>query len=146
MNGLFVFGSLIITLILFGVLWAEDLLHDFWHWGPPFQVGSIQIKDWAQWWIFVALLALYQISTVYIEETAGRDLERKHIKKEPFTDNELLILACYNFYRWLGTILHILVAVTRVDVWLVFAAVDTLVRLCIWHESGGRRPRVFSTY
>jgi len=144
MKGALVFISLIVTLSGFGILWVEDLWTNFWHWGPPFQVGSIQIKNWQEWGFFVGLLLLYQISNVYIEETTGRDMERKHIKKEAFTDYELFVLACYNFYKWLGTILHILVAVTRVDVWLAIALVDTLVRLCVWHESKGRRPRVFT--
>lgn len=144
MSGGCIFVSLIVTLTCFGILWFEDLWTNFYHWGPPFQVGSIRIVNWQQWWIFVGLLVLYQASDVYIEETIGRDFERKHIKKETFSDYELFVLACYNFYKWLGTILHILVAVTRVDVWLAIAFVDTVARLCMWHQPNGRRPRVFT--
>ena len=52
-----------------------------------------------------------------------------------------------NFYKWLGTILHILVAVTRVDVWLLIAFVDTIARAIMWHENdqNGRRPRTLYT-
>jgi hypothetical protein len=65
MKGALVFISLIVTLSGFGILWVEDLWTNFWHWGPPFQVGSIQIKNWQQWGFFVGLLLLYQISNVY---------------------------------------------------------------------------------
>ncbi|MDA7838899.1 hypothetical protein N9A45_01030 [bacterium] len=147
MPGECIFVSLTVTLVCFGILWVDDLWANFYHWGPPFQVGSIMISSWRDWWIFVGLLVLYQASDVYIEETLGRKIERKHIKKEPFQDSELFTLACYNFYKWLGTILHILVAVTRVDVWLAIAVVDTFVRMCMWRSSSGngRKPRVFST-
>lgn len=144
MSGGCIFVSLIVTLTCFGILWFEDLWTNFYHWGPPFQVGSIRIGDWRQWWVFVGLLVLYQVADVYIEETTGREMERKHIKKEKFGDYELFVLACYNFYKWLGTILHILVAVTRVDIWLAIAVVDTFARLCMWHANTGRRPRVFT--
>jgi len=144
MSGSCIFISLLITLVCFCILWAEDLWTDFYTWGPPFQIGSIVIETWGRWWVFVGLLVLYQASHVYIEETTGRQLERKHIKQEPFTEHELFVLACYNFYKWLGSILHILVAVTRVDVWLAIAAIDTVVRLCMWHSSPGRKPRVFT--
>ena len=70
---------LLITCIAFGVIWAEDAWADFYHWGPPFKVGSIVIRDWTSWSIFVGLLVLYQGSQVYLEETTGRELERKHM-------------------------------------------------------------------
>lgn len=145
MSGIVVFLSLIVTLVCFVFLWVEDCWEDFYHWGPPFQIGSIVIQTWTRWWTFVGLLVLYQGSHVYIEETFGRDMERKHIKKQDFDDYELFTLACYNFYKWLGTVLHILVAVTRIDIWMAIAAVDTIVRLTLWHSSAnGRRPRVFT--
>ena len=135
--------SLTVTMVCFGILWAEDAWSDFYHWGPPFQVGSIVIKDWASWAVFVGLLVLYQASQVYLEETTGRDFERKHIQQQEWTKEDVFIMACYNFYKWLGTILHILVAVTRVDVWLLIAMVDTIARVVMWYSSDnhGRRPR-----
>ena len=135
--------SLTITMICFGVLWAEDAWADFYHWGPPFRVGSIVIKDWTSWAVFVGLLVLYQASQVYLEETTGRDFERKHIQQKEWSKEDVFIMACYNLYKWLGTILHILVAVTRVDVWLLIALVDTIARGCMWYSSDthGRRPR-----
>lgn len=146
MPGHFIFVSLFVTIVCFGILWAEDLWTNFYHWGPPFQVGSIMISTWRDWWIFVGLLILYQASDVYIEETLGRKIERQHIQKESFDNDQLFTLACYNFYKWLGTILHILVAVTRVDVWLAIALVDTIVRLYMWKSTTGRKPRIFFTY
>ena len=79
MSGACIIVSLIITLACFGVLWFEDAWSDFYHWGPPFQVGSIVIETWGRWWVFVGLLVLYQASNVYIEETSGREFERKHL-------------------------------------------------------------------
>ena len=138
---LIVFASLIITLVCFAILWFENLWDDFYHWGPPFQVGSIVIQTWYRWWILVGLLVFYQASHVYIEETIGIDVEIKRHKRQPFNSNELFILGCYNFYKWLGTVLHILVAVTRLDIWLAIAAVDTVVRIIMWHTSSGRSAR-----
>lgn len=137
--------SLVVTVICFGVIWAEDAWSDFYHWGPPFQVGSMTIKNWTSWGIFVGLLILYQASHVYIEETVGREFERKHTLKMEWSNEDVFIMGCYNFYNWLGTILHILVAVTRVDVWLLIALVDTIARIVIWksHITDGRRPRIF---
>ena len=139
--------SLIVTVVAFGVIWAEDAWSDFYHWGPPFQVGSIVIKNWSSWATFVCLLVLYQGSQVYLEETIGRDIERKHIQQQKWTREDVFILSCYNFYKWLGTILHILVAVTRVDVWLLIAFVDTIARAIMWYENdqNGRRPRTLYT-
>ena len=145
MSGIFIFLSLCITLICFGILWVEDLWADFYHWGPPFQVGSIVIQTWGRWWILVGLLVFYQASHVYIEETIGIDVEIKRHKRQPFDSQELFILACYNFYKWLGTVLHILVAVTRLDIWLAIAAVDTVVRLIMWRSTSGRTARLFTT-
>lgn len=137
--------SLVVTVICFSVIWAEDAWSDFYHWGPPFQVGSMTIKNWTSWGIFVGLLILYQASHVYIEETVGREFERKHTLKMEWSNEDVFIMGCYNFYNWLGTILHILVAVTRVDVWLLIALVDTIARIVIWksHITDGRRPRIF---
>jgi hypothetical protein len=138
--------ALTITMVCFGVIWAEDAWSDFYHWGPPFQVGSITVKDWTSWAIFVGLLVLYQASHVYLEETAGREFERKHTLKIEWTKEDVFIMSCYNFYKWLGTILHILVAVTRVDVWLLIAFVDTLARFILWNctITNGRKPRIFN--
>lgn len=141
MSGACIIVSLIITLACFGVLWVEDAWSDFYHWGPPFQVGSIVIETWGRWWVFVGLLVLYQASNVYIEETSGREFERKHLNKQKFTNEELFILCCYNFYKWLGTILHILVAVTRVDIWLAIALIDTIARGSMWYSYEGRTSR-----
>ena len=104
-------------------------------------------KSWASWATFVGLLILYQGSQVYLEETIGRDIERKHIQQQKWTKEDVFILSCYNFYKWLGTILHILVAVTRVDVWLLIAFVDTVARAIMWQENdqNGRRPRTLYT-
>jgi hypothetical protein len=144
MSAVFVCMSLIVTLICFGILWFENLWADFYHWGPPFQVGSIVIQTWGRWWVLVSLLVFYQASHVYIEETIGIDVEIKRHKRQPFNANELFILGCYNFYKWLGAVLHILVAVTRIDIWLAIAAVDTGVRLIMWHTSSGRSARSFT--
>lgn len=143
MPGIFILVSLLFTLVCFGILWIENLWADFYHWGPPFQVGSIVIQTWARWWVLVGLLVFYQASHVYIEETIGIDIEIKRHKKQPFDANELFILGCYNFYKWLGTVLHILVAVTRLDIWLAIAAVDTIARLTMWYTSSGRARRSF---
>lgn len=143
MPGIFILVSLLFTLVCFGILWIENLWTDFYHWGPPFQVGSIVIQTWARWWVLVGLLVFYQASHVYIEETIGIDIEIKRHKKQSFDANELFILGCYNFYKWLGTVLHILVAVTRLDIWLAIAAVDTIARLTMWYTSSGRTRRSF---
>lgn len=137
--------SLTITIVCFGVLWAEDAWADFYHWGPPFTVGSIVIKNWGAWGVFVGLLVLFQASQVYLEETLGRDIERKHIHKQPLSSEDIFVMACYNFYKAAGTILHILIAVTRVDVWLLIAFVDTIARVLMWNScyDKGRKPRIF---
>lgn len=137
--------SLVITIACFAILWAEDAWSDFYHWGPPFTVGSIVIKTWGAWSVFVGLLVLFCASQVYLEETIGRDIERKHIHKLPLTNEDIFIMACYNFYKAAGTILHILIAVTRVDVWLLIALVDTIGRVLMWNScyTKGRSPRLF---
>lgn len=144
MSGIFIFASLFVTLVCFAMLWFENVWTDFYHWGPPFQVGSIVIETWGRWWILVGLLVFYQASHVYIDETLGIDVEIKRHKRQAFNQHELFMLGCYNFYKWLGTVLHVFVAVTRLDIWVAIAAVDTIVRLVMWHSSSGRTAR-FST-
>lgn len=136
----------IITTTLLVILWEENILDDFYHWGPPFKVGNIVIETWFKWWLYVTLLICYQVVHVYIEETIGRDVERRHMKKHEWTNFELIFLSCHNFYRWLGTILHIVVAVTRLDIWLIIALVDTTTRIFMWkkYDTDGRRPRFFT--
>lgn len=136
--------SMLLTIVSFGIIWFEHIWTDFYAWGPPFQVGTMIIKDWTRWWFFVALLVLYQISNVYIEETTGREIERKHINEESWSKTDVIFFACYNFYKWLGMILHLLIAVTRFDVWFLIAVVDTLFRAYMWKPSGGRRQRSFN--
>ncbi len=144
MSGILIFLSLLITIVGFALLWAEDVWADFFKLGPPFEIGSIVIETWGKWWSFVILLILYQSTTVYFEETVGREFERKHIQKKDFNTFELFTLSCYNIYRWLGTILHILIAVSRLDIWLCIAVIDTFVRLLLWRkQKGGRLPRSF---
>jgi len=133
--------SLLITIVCFVLLWVEDIWNGFFHLGPPFRVGSIVIDEWWKWWVFVGLLVLYQCTNVYMEETLGRDIERKHIEKKIWTQQEVFYLSCYNLYKWLGTILHILVAVTRLDIWFAIALVDTVARACMWKPSTARIRR-----
>ena len=145
-KGLIIVLVTVVTTAILFLLWVEKILDDFYHWGPPFKVGSIVIETWWKWWLYVGLLVSYQVVHVYIEETIGRDVERKHMKEHRWTRFELLFLSCHNFYRWLGTILHILVAVTRLDIWLAIALVDTAARIVMWkkYDSDGRRPRFFT--
>jgi hypothetical protein len=133
--------SLLITIICFVMLWVENIWDGFFHLGPPFQVGSIVIDSWLKWWVLLGLLILYQCTNVYMEETLGREIERQHIEKKKWTPSEVFYLSCYNLYKWLGTILHILVAVTRLDIWFAIALVDTLARAFMWKPSTGRTPR-----
>jgi len=135
--------SLSITVTCFILLWVENIWEGFFHLGPPFQVGSIVIDAWWKWWIFVVLLILYQCTNAYMEETLGRDIERQHIEQRRWTRVEVFYLSCYHLYKWLGTILHILVAVTRLDIWFAIALVDTVARTYMWTPSSGRAPRVF---
>lgn len=133
--------SLLITIVCFVLLWVENIWGGFFHLGPPFQVGSIIIDEWWKWWVFVGLLVLYQCTNVYMEETLGRDMDRGLHEKKKWTTEEVIYLSCYNLYKWLGTILHILVAVTRLDIWFAIAVVDTVARACMWKPSTGRTPR-----
>ena len=133
--------SLLITVICFLMLWVENIWDGFFHLGPPFQVGSIVIDEWWKWWVFVGLLVLYQCTNVYMEETLGRDMDRGLHDKKKWTTEEVIYLSCYNLYKWMGTTLHILVAVTRLDIWFAIALVDTIARACIWKPSTGRTPR-----
>lgn len=133
--------SLFITIICFVLLWVENIWDGFFHLGPPFQVGSIVIDQWWKWWVFVSLLVLYQCTNVYMEETLGREIDRGLHDKKKWTREEVFHLSCYNLYKWLGTILHILVAVTRLDIWFAIAVVDTVARACMWKPGTGRTPR-----
>ena len=133
--------SLFITIICFVLLWVENIWDGFFHLGPPFQVGSIVIDQWWKWWVFVSLLVLYQCTNVYMEETLGREIDRGLHDKKNWTTQEVFYLSCYNLYKWLGTILHILVAVTRLDIWFAIAVVDTVARACMWKPGTGRTPR-----
>lgn len=142
---IFIIAALFATLISLAVIWAEDAWHEFYHLGPPFEVGSIVIRTWPQYFGFVGLLVLYQITRVYVEETSGREFEKAHIHEQEKTPTDVLFMSLYNFYTWLGTILHILVAVTRLDIWCALAFADTIVRAAIWYQypSTERRRRVF---
>ena len=133
--------SLLITIVCFVLLWVENLWDGFFQLGPPFQVGSIVIDEWWKWWVFVGLLVLYQCTNVYMEETLGREMDRGLHDKKKWTGQEVFYLSCYNLHKWLGTILHILVAVTRLDIWFAIAVVDTVARACMWKPSTGRTPR-----
>ena len=135
--------SLLITIICFVLLWVENIWGGFFQMGPPFQVGSMVIDSWLKWWVFVGLLIFYQATHVYMEETLGRTFERQHIEQRRWTIYEVFQLSCYNLYRWLGTILHVLVAVTRLDIWFALAIVDTIARACMWKPSTGRSTRLF---
>lgn len=141
---MFVIFSLCLTILCFAVLWVENVWEGFFQMGPPLAIGNLEIQTWNQWWIFVGLLILYQCSNVYMEETMGRKIEREHIRGKRWSGNEIFRLACYNLYKWFGTILHILVAVTRLDVWLAIAVVDTFARTYMWYAGDGRAPRLFS--
>lgn len=136
--------SLLITVVCFVLLWVENIWDGFFQLGPPFRVGSIVIDQWWKWWVFVGLLVLYQTTNVYMEETIGRDIERQHHERRKWTQKEVFCLACYNMYHWLGSILHILVAVTRLDIWFAIAVVDTVARTCMWKPTRGRTLRHFT--
>jgi hypothetical protein len=53
MSGILIFLSLLITIVGFALLWAEDVWADFFKLGPPFEIGSIVIETWGKWWSFV---------------------------------------------------------------------------------------------
>jgi len=140
--------SLFFTILFFGIIWEEHMWDGFFQLGPGFKVGSIAIENWNQWFIFFTFITIYQVANVYMEETVGRKIEKQHIehaKDTPRTSKDILELIFYNIYRWLGTIIHILVAVTRLDIWLIIAVIDTLARAYMWSNSpNGRRPRMFT--
>jgi len=138
-----VITSMLLTIVCFGIIWLEHIWSDFYAWGPPFKVGTMVIKDWSSYSIFVVLLIVFQITNAYIEETAGREIERKHIHEIKWTKTDVLFFACHNFYKWLGIILHLLIAVTRFDVWFLIAVVDTLFRAFLWNPTNGRSRRSF---
>lgn len=140
---IFIIVALFGTLATFGIIWAEDAWSEFYRWGPPFQVGSLVIKTWPEYLAFVGLLVIYQMSRVYIEETSGRTFEKAHVQGTEKTNVDVVFMSLFNLYSWLGTILHILVAVTRLDVWFALAVIDTLMRASMWAPTTGRRPRVF---
>ena len=144
MSGYLLIFVLIISSGCFVGLWVEDIWDDFFHWGPPMKVGSIQIKHWGHWCIFLSILVLFQTIHVYMEEAYGRPFDRQHIQEKKWTKQDILWLSLYNFYKWLYTILYILIAVTRLDIWLVVALVDTTVRAYLWSPDNGRQPRVLT--
>ena len=140
--------SLLFTIVAFGVIWAEDVWDDFYQWGPPFKVGSINIRDWTRWAWFVSLLVLYQGTQVILEETYGRKIDKQFIDERKWSNEDVFILSCYNLYKWLGTILHILIAVTRIDVWLLIAIIDTLFKAAMWYtwkKDGRARRKLFNS-
>lgn len=140
---------LLFTVITFAVIWAEDVWNDFYQWGPPFKVGSINIRDWTRFGWFVALLVVYQGAQVVLEETYGRKTDKQFINEEKWSNEDVFILACYNLYKWLGTILHILIAVTRIDVWFLIAIIDTLFKGIIWYnwkKSGRTKRTAFNSF
>ena len=144
MSGYLLVFVLFATCGCLSALWFEDAWASFFHWGPPMEVGSIKISHWGHWSLFVSLLVVFQIVHVYMEEVYGRPFERQHIQERKWTRQDIYWLSIYNFYRWLCTILYILIAVTRLDIWLVIAVVDTCTRAYLWSPTNGRQPRTFS--
>ena len=126
-------------------LWVEQAWDEFFHWGPPMKVGSIQINNWPQWFGFLTVLILFQTIHVYMEESYGRPFDRQHIQEKKWTKQDIIWLSLYNFYKWLYTILYILIAITRLDIWLVVAIVDTCVRAFLWSPNNGRQPRALTS-
>jgi len=148
MSGYLLLFVLILTSGCFVALWFEEAWAEFFHWGPPMNVGSVKINNWRQWSLFVSVLVLFQTVHVYMEEQYGRPFDRQHIQQKKWTKQDIIWLSIYNFYKWLCTILYILIAVTRLDIWLVIAIVDTSVRAYVWspelNGENGRRPRVLT--
>lgn len=139
--------AIILTIACFGVAYIEGVLESFYvKVGPPFTVGSVIIASWRRFCLYVTLLIFYQIFNVIMQETFGRKFEREHLQQKKWNGDEVIMLSIYNMYRWCGTVLHILVASTRFDIWLILALVDTVTRAIIWFnpKSNGRVPRIFS--
>ena len=133
--------SLILTTVGFFTIWEENMSEDFFNLSLPFKIGSFVIDTSFKWWMFVAMLFLYQMTNVYMEETIGREIEIGHVKKTRWTCSQVFEMSLYNCYKWLGTILHILVAVNRLDIWFIIVFVDVMFRAYLWRPNGGRRPR-----
>tara|TARA_B100000795_G_C22793725_1_gene438274 strand:+ start:2233 stop:2736 length:504 start_codon:yes stop_codon:yes gene_type:complete len=139
--------AIILTIACFCVAYVEGVLESFYaKFGPPFTVGSVIIASWHRFCLYVTLLIFYQIFNVIMQETFGRKFEREHLQQKKWKGDEVIMLSIYNMYRWCGTVLHILVASTRFDIWLILALVDTVTRAIIWFnpKSNGRVPRIFS--
>ena len=147
-NGHFVmFFANILTIACFCVAYIEGVMNQFYSsFGPPFTVGSVIIESWDRWVLYVSLLVAYQIFNVLMQESFGRKFEREHMQEKQWNSDEVAMLCLYNIYKWGGTVLHILVAATRLDIWLILAVVDTITRAIIWYnpETNGRSPRIFS--
>ena len=141
------FFAVILTIACFFAAYFEGVMDSFYSsFGPPFTVGSVIIESWDRWVLYVSLLVAYQIFNVLMQESFGRKFEREHMQEKQWNGDEVTMLCLYNLYRWCGTVLHILVAATRFDIWLILAIVDTITRAIIWYnpETNGRTPRIFS--
>jgi len=141
------FFAVLLTIACFFVAYIEGVMDSFYtSFGPPFTVGSVIIESWDRWVLYVSLLICYQVFNVLMQESFGRQFEREHLQEKKWNGDEVLMLCLYNLYRWCGTVLHILVAATRFDIWLILAFVDTITRATIWYnpEKNGRTPRIFS--
>ena len=141
------FFAVILTIACFFAAYIEGVMDSFYiSFGPPFTVGSVIIESWDRWVFYVSLLVAYQIFNVLMQESFGRQFEREHMQEKQWNSDEVAMLCLYNIYKWGGTVLHILVAATRLDIWLILAVVDTITRAIIWYnpETNGRSPRVFS--
>jgi hypothetical protein len=141
------FCAIILTIACFCVAYIEGVMNQFYSsFGPPFTVGSVIIESWDRWVLYVSLLIGYQVFNVLMQESFGRQFEREHLQEKQWNGDEVTMLCLYNLYRWCGTVLHILVAATRFDIWLILAIVDTITRAIIWYnpETNGRSPRIFS--
>jgi hypothetical protein len=141
------FFAIVLTFSCFYVAYIEGVMDSFYSsFGPPFSVGSVTIGSWNKWLLYVSLLIAYQIFNVLMQESFGRQYEREHLQEKKWVVGEVIMLCLYNLYRWGGTVLHILVAATRFDIWLILAVVDTTMRGFLWYnpETNGRSPRVFA--
>jgi hypothetical protein len=141
------FFAVVLTIACFFAAYFEGVMDSFYSsFGPPFTVGSIIIESWDRWVLYVSLLVAYQIFNVLMQESFGRKFEREHMQEKQWNGDEVTMLCLYNIYKWGGTVLHILVAATRLDIWLILACVDTITRAIIWYnpETNGRSPRIFS--